>query len=338
MTKQDDTPIEFQQGSVKRALNGASSADLWKVKPDRLRVAEGFNVRDKDAEYGARVRAIANSIIENGYMDDKPIAGYVACEDGEDFVYITDGHTRYDAVLLAISEGHEITHVPVVTKPRGTSMEDLTIALVTSNTGEKLKPMELARVCKRLMGYGMEASTIAKRIGVTHEYVNQLLDLLAAPKSVRDLVSSGKISATLAIETTRKHGVKEAVKLLSEGVKEATASGKERATAKHVKKVVEKKAEKASKKKDTAPAPTPVSDTVQNGVAWLVQKGLTEDVNCLLLISHLSGVEFDYVQMLADTQATAAELQATAAAVADNDRQQSLGLEDTAPAAEDEEL
>lgn len=302
-----DTPIEFSQGSVKKAMQGMTSADLWKMPPDRLRVADGFNVRDKDSAYNERVRSIANSIIENGYMADKPIAGYVAEEDGEHIIYITDGHTRYDAIQLAISEGHEIVEVPVVTKPRGTSMEDLTVALVTSNSGERLKPLELARVCQRLLGYGMDENTIAKRIGITREYLNQLLDLLAAPKALRDMVSKGTVSATLAIETVKKHGGKGAAKVLKEGVKEAKASGKERVTAKHVKKAVEK----------AAPTATPaVHPLVSKGVAWLAEKGLTEDANCLLLIAHLSGNTFDEVQQHAMTPDTST-----------NDKQTTLPLD-----------
>lgn len=313
-TDTQDTPIEFSQGSVKKAMQGMSSADLWKMPPDRLRVADGFNVRDKDSAYNERVRTIANSIIENGYMADKPIAGYVAEEDGEHIIYITDGHTRYDAIQLAISEGHEIVEVPVVTKPRGTSMEDLTVALVTSNSGERLKPLELARVCQRLLGYGMTENTIAKRIGITREYLNQLLDLLAAPKALRDMVSKGTVSATLAIETVKKHGGKGAAKVLKEGVKEAKASGKERVTAKHVKKAVEK----------ANPAPitldTPTPPLVQKGVAWLTDKGLSEDVNCLLLIAHLSDAEFKDVQ----AYAVGAYLAATAT---NDDKQTTLPLD-----------
>jgi ParB-like chromosome segregation protein Spo0J len=175
---------QFNPGSIKKAAqaSGFRSADLWKCPVDKLRVVDGFNVRDKDAAYRERVEYICNSIIENGYMDDKPIAGFVSEEGGEHTVIVTDGHTRYDAVLLAISKGHPITELPVVTKPRGTSMEDLTVALVTSNTGEKLRPYEVAKVCKRLIGYGMSETDIAKRLGLTRAYVIDLLALLASPE------------------------------------------------------------------------------------------------------------------------------------------------------------
>ena len=55
-------------GNIKAAMKevGAVSADLWQVKPDRLRVLPDFNARDRTEAYEARVRWIANSIKENG--------------------------------------------------------------------------------------------------------------------------------------------------------------------------------------------------------------------------------------------------------------------------------
>jgi ParB-like chromosome segregation protein Spo0J len=131
-------------------------------------------------------------------------------------------------------------------------MEDLTVALVTSNSGRPLSPFEVATVCKRLVGYGMAPADIAKRLGYGKAYIDGLLDLVAAPKAVRDLVTAGKVSATLAVETLKKHG-KQASKVLTDGVKQATASGKDRVTKKHVEAKPKKAPQKAEK---PAVAPT----------------------------------------------------------------------------------
>lgn len=240
--------IQLNAGSVKKATVGVSSGDLWKMPRDRIRVIPGFNVREKDADYKANVRRYADSMKANGYDETKPMAGFVFEENGEHLIGLTDGHTRLDAVDLAISEGCEIVTIPVVTKARGTSMEDITIGLVTSNSGAALKPLEVAKVCKRLVGYGMEVKEIATRLTLTVAYVNQLLDLLAAPKAVRDLVANGTIAATLAMDTLKKHG-KDAAKMLTAGVKQAKDTGKTRVTAKHVKAATAPKASPAKGKK-----------------------------------------------------------------------------------------
>lgn len=234
-------------GNVKAAMKdaGAVSADLWQVAPDRLRVLEGFNARVKNDAYTARVRWIADSIKANGYYKDKPLSGFVAREDGVDVIYVTGGHRRHEAVHLAISEGVEVPHVPVVIKPKGTGMEDLTVDLIVGNEGEPLTTYEQAVVCKRLAGFGWYSKEIARRVGYsTAQYVDGLLALASAPLAVRRMVMESVISATTAIEAIKKHGDKAGDVLLAAMVK----SGTGRVTAKHMpqaefKKALKKQAE-----------------------------------------------------------------------------------------------
>ena len=221
-------------GSVKAAMKeaGASSADLWMVPYDQIRVIEGFNVRVRSPEYLSHVEAIKNSITANGFYRDKPLGGYVGKdEDGNNVIYLTDGHTRHEAVGIAIEEGHAIEALPVLVKPQGTSQEDLTVALVTGNSGRPLTPIETAIVCKRLQGFGLDNKAIANRLGFTKKYVDNLFDLLAAPAAVRKLVEQGKVSASLAIEELKKDG-KGAAKKLTEAVEVAEAGGKKKVTKK----------------------------------------------------------------------------------------------------------
>ena len=189
-------------GNVKLAMkdNGATSSDLWMVPVANLKMIEGFNVRQNTAEYRAHLTSITDMILENGFRKDKPLTGYVANEGGVQSVYITDGHTRLAGAIAAIARGASIEELPVVLVPKGTNKEDLTVGLVVSNTGKPLSPFEVGLVCKRLVDYGWEEKTIAKRLGFSGKYVNDLLSLLSAPKAVRDLVIAGRVSATLAIE------------------------------------------------------------------------------------------------------------------------------------------
>ncbi|WP_454735450.1 ParB/RepB/Spo0J family partition protein [Cupriavidus necator] len=230
---------EFKQdiiaGNVKAAMKdaGASSGDLWRVPRDQIKVLPNFNVRVRNDEHRAQVRMLADSMLANGYHQDKPIAGYVVVENGQNVIITTDGHTRLEAVDLANSEGAEISVLPVVTKPKGTSLEDITVALVTSNSGRHLQPIEVGEVCKRLIGYGLDEETIAKRLNLTAPYVGELLTLAGAPARIRKLVAEGKIASTLAMSTMKKNP-EQAADLLEEAVQTAKAAGKDRATAKHL--------------------------------------------------------------------------------------------------------
>lgn len=300
--------ITFEPGNMKAAMQGSTKSDLYKVERQYLHIADGFNVRVHDADYKAHVRYLADSMKENGFMQDKPLAGYVAELDGKNVIIITDGHTRLTAYDLAVSEGMDTFPLPVVTKPRGTSMEDLTIALVTSNSGRPLTPYELGLVVKRLVGYGMETKDIATRIGKGKAYIEGLLDLVAAPKALREMVTSGKVSATLAVETLKKHGAKEAAKMLGQGVKAATASGKDKVTKKVVKKVAEKKSSPNKGKKvskahpdDQQAIPLDVDANVallEKVAAWKAPIQIDADADTLIrsLLCHLTGLSDADVQ------------------------------------------
>jgi ParB-like chromosome segregation protein Spo0J len=186
-------------------------------------------------DYQARVRSIADSIKANGFYADKPLAGYVGKDEstGDGVIFLTDGHTRLAAYDLAVNEGANIEVLPMVTKPAGTTMEDLTVAIVRGNQGTPLSPYELALGCKRLIDYGLDEDQIVHRLGLGKKYVSDLLLLMSAPAKVRGMVESGKISASVAISALRAHGSK-VLKVLEKSIEKAQTDGKDRVLPKHV--------------------------------------------------------------------------------------------------------
>jgi ParB family chromosome partitioning protein len=285
--------LELVNGNLKAAMKGAGagSSDLWHVQRSFIRVLPGFNVRlVGDPDYQAHIEALAYSIEQNGYAKDKPLTGFVAREDGVDFICLTDGHSRLAAVDLLEARGLEIGPLPMVVKPRGTSREDMTFDLVTGNSGRPLTPYEVALVCKRLMGYGVEDKVIAKRLNLSPRYLQDLLHLVGAPIKIRDMVISGQVSATTAIETLKEHGNK-AGSVLKLGLDRAIESGKTRVTQKHI----------------NAASPTPASNpkpkdhlkTIGTQIEPLIQAwhALGPDKrNVLFQLSVELGVRLDAIQ------------------------------------------
>lgn len=261
-----ENTLPFQEsvaGSIKPFMSAHSgkSRDLWFLPRAALREKEGFNVRTDTEEFKAKVREYADSIKANGFYPDKPISAFIEKEGDETVAYVTDGYTRLAAVDLAISEGAEIEMLPVVAVPPGTTAEDLTIGLVTKNAGRPLAPYEVGIVCKRLVDMGMDEKLIATRIAKSLPYVKNLLTLVSAPKSIRDMVTTGKVSATLAVETIKKEG-SNAAKVLKAGVGAAQELGKSKVTKKTVKKATEP-AQDQSKKQKKAKAVTEPADEAQ---------------------------------------------------------------------------
>lgn len=261
MSKTDNTvPTSFErdltQGNVKAAMGrvNASSGDLWRVPVEDINVLPGLNVRTKNDEYEAHVNAIANSIFQEGFYQDKPLAVFIA-EDGK--IMLRDGHTRLEATKRAIAMGAQIKVLPCVTAVKGTTMEDITIGLVKSNTGKPLLPIEVAVVIKRLIGWGWEPKAVAERLDYTVAYVNDLLNLLEAPQALQALVSAGKVAAGTAIKQTKKLGAAEATKVLVEASKQSK-DGK--VSAKHL-----KDAPPAAKAGKAAKAPAAKAADAQSG-------------------------------------------------------------------------
>lgn len=183
MAKQVEMPLDrferdLVQGSTKKAMSGAKSRDLWQIDPRELKFMPGFNTRTPRPGLEAHIRALADSMKSEGYYLDKPIAVYIAREGDQEVKYVTDGHCRTKAVLLAIQEGAEIATIPAVPEERGVSLEDLTVKLFRSNSGLPLTPFETGLVCKRLVRYGLELDVVADRMGLGPAYVDGLLMLV----------------------------------------------------------------------------------------------------------------------------------------------------------------
>lgn len=232
---QVDFSYTLVPGAVKSAMSaaGAKSRDLWQVPREHIRLIPGFNVREKNDAYHAHIRSLADSMKSEGFKQHKPLAGYVAKENGVDVILIYDGHCRLEGRDLAVSEGAEIPTLPVAVGQAGVNLEDLTVELIRSNEGKELTPLEKAVVCKRLAGYGWEIKDIARRLGFTVQYVNDLLLLIASPAPIREMVAKGEVSASVAVDTVKKAGDK-AVSWLVKAKEQAAAGGKTKVTRKHV--------------------------------------------------------------------------------------------------------
>lgn len=217
---------------------GAKKSTMLIVPRDQIKVIPDFNVRVTEAEdYKQHVATLAQSIKANGYDQTKPLAGYIAKEGDTAVIYVTDGHSRLAAVDQVnadpdLDEKDEIKTLPVVVQPSTATLEDLTVALHTSNSGRPLTPFELGLVVKRLLNAeGADKAAIAARLSVTPRYLDDVLLLVSAPAKVRSAVLEGSFSSTAAIQELRRDP-KQAAERIETAVKKAKESGKSKATKK----------------------------------------------------------------------------------------------------------
>lgn len=201
-----------------------------RVPLENMAVLPGFNTRVKDADYNERVAGIAESIVANGFFDDKPFA--VTMIPGDNTVYIYDGEHRFDAAKQAILDGAEFPDgLPVAWAKDGATVKDLTIHLAHGNAGERLNMVELAAVVRRLQSLDMSKDEIATALGRTTRHVDNLFVLAAANQTVKKAVASGQIAGAEAVKLLRKDPKTAAAKI-TEAVKKAAEKGKAKATPK----------------------------------------------------------------------------------------------------------
>ncbi|WP_175754528.1 ParB/RepB/Spo0J family partition protein [Burkholderia ambifaria] len=228
--------MELVPGNVKEIVKPfrQGTADVYMVSLDAIRVRPEFNeAREADPEYPTAVREIADSIKANGFFRHKPIK-VAAAADG--YLYVSDGHTRWDAILLANREGAGIEAVPVINEVRGTTEEDRIFGLILDNSGRRLTLLGEAMVIKRLIGRGIDEKEIARRLTRNVASIRNALTLVAAPKPIKEMVTSGAVSATSAVKVMKEQGAN-AVAHLQAAKEVATAAGKTKVTPKALKAV-----------------------------------------------------------------------------------------------------
>jgi hypothetical protein len=233
-----DKPIVT--GNTKAAVKaaGGGSSDLWTVPPSAIFYDPRDNVRPLDQ---ARVRHIANLIRVNGYDRKKPLGCIVKKVDGEDRIYVYEGQHRYHAALLVISEGMSIERLPIVIdEAKSVSRENLIVAGVTNNDGEKVSPLDLAAAVVELQQLDIPQKVICARLGITDQTIRDVTLLASAPVAIHDLIRAKVVSSTLAIEEIRTHGGDKAMFRLTTAAAQVKASGNGKITKKALPKPVTK--------------------------------------------------------------------------------------------------
>ena len=230
-----DFNTQLVPGSIKGAMKSAnaSSRDLWFVPYKNLKELPGFNVRVINASYIAKTNEYADSMVENGWLRNSILEGFVAVENGEQVIYYTAGHTRLRAVEIANSRGANIEYVPIVICTKAVSMDDLQVALIQGNEANALSLYEKGIVCNRLLKAGYSEADIERRTGVKNPILGKLFKLMAAPFKLKELVAFETISATFAFEMIEQHGPK-ALEVIQGAINKASEKGSVKVTKKFV--------------------------------------------------------------------------------------------------------
>lgn len=150
-------------------------------------------------------------------------------------VWIVDGHRRHKQIGRAIAAGKFLPSPKDgkiwIRIQQFTGNDIKRVAhIAVSNKKKALPALQLADVYGRLAGFGLTADEIAKEVHCSRSHVDSIMILAGANHDVQKMVKDGSVSATLAIDTTRKHQ-DAAGPVLAAALTKAKASGKKRVTA-----------------------------------------------------------------------------------------------------------
>lgn len=204
--------------------DGIQKAAYFKVRPDVVEFEAGFNLRDEGPELDAHIDRLYEAMKAGAYVP--PID--VSVIDGR--VVARDGHCRTRAARRLWSDGVE--YLLEARQIRGNDAEAV-FHMLGSGSGLAYSPLQVARGYLRLLNMGHAIPAIAARLGVSRTTIENGLALAEAPTAVQALVTSGQVSASLALNTVRAEGSQATAKL-TEAVSAAKAAGKTKATAKHL--------------------------------------------------------------------------------------------------------
>lgn len=210
--------------SIKKESVGRK--DLFLLDPGNIQEKAGWNVRADTKELAEHIEQLALSIAEVGVQ--QPITVYME----EDTVYLSDGHCRLAGVKLAISRGAEIKSIPCRVEERYSNDADRVLAMIVRNSGKPLTPLEKAAVAKRLISFGWSEEEIAKKTGISKQYVGQLLQMESMPEALKGLVKEGVVSASVALETQKEYGEGAVEKIAEAAAQQPGKTKKKRVTKK----------------------------------------------------------------------------------------------------------
>lgn len=201
-------------------------------RPFDLKPMPSLNVRDFSfAENIEHVQAIKASIRQDGFMETEPLT---IRPGSNDEIWIVDGECRWRACMELIAEGFEPDmSIPCIQEPSKVNDADRTLNMMKANSNKPFNPVEISLGVKRAISLGKSPQSVAASLGKSASWVHQMMDLQGAPEIVKNEVGAGRISATEAVKVVRREG-DAASDIVKQAVEAARASGKKKATGKHV--------------------------------------------------------------------------------------------------------
>lgn len=249
MSAPAQTPLATSLRSLAESkTDGITKSTTFRVDPDKIKFERGFNLREQNDELDLHIDRLAAAMEAGAFI---PPVDVQISDKGE--IIARDGHCRTKAAQKVKKKNPDYTLE--CRQLRGNEVDAVLHMLGTGSGQKALTPLEQGRGYLRLIKMGLEAPTIAAKLGVSRVTVDNGLTLAEAPVEVQQLISSGAVSSTTAREAIKQgpEGVAALKKAAAdaETAPQATGKGGKKSTKKKVtaKKLRGTAADKTTKKK-----------------------------------------------------------------------------------------
>ncbi len=190
----DDDSLAAAVGTLPGLPSASAPFDLLVVPVEQL-VPNKEQARQSDRDEKTWL-AFVESIRRHGVK--QPLL--VRPLDGDGIYRVVDGHGRLAAAIEA-----GLKAVPCqIERALDREAEELRLQYHTNQLREGLRPLDQARLFKRLMKLDrMTQQQVAEFLGVSQSYVSDCVQVLTAPRAIRDRVDEGTLSAKKAVALMR---------------------------------------------------------------------------------------------------------------------------------------
>lgn len=207
----------IKTGVIKRTDSGMF------ISLDDIHVKDGFNKRDDDERTRAADDDLFNYLSNGGTV---PPLECIARDEGG--VWVVEGHRRRRGYSRCRDAGKPVDRIQIMPFV-GNDVQRLA-RIMTSNNQLPLSPLEQASVVQEMAStFNLSTSEIAKLVHKSAPTVEKLLALSTANHDVQQVVKTGEVSVTVAVNRVKEHGEK-AGEVLQKDVATAKAMGAKKVT------------------------------------------------------------------------------------------------------------
>ena len=170
--------------------------EVFSIPFDKIIIDE--NINNGRIDFGD-LNELADSIEQSGLR----VPLLVKKIRGEEKYTLIQGKRRFKAIEILVNRGVEFAGIKCFAAPLNYSIENSLFDQIVMNDGKPYSNLEQGHVFSQLVERGFTVADISKKVAKSSTHILNCVSLVALPKKVQDLISSGAVSGLTAVELSK---------------------------------------------------------------------------------------------------------------------------------------